>query len=939
MPTTYVAVDVETTGLNPDYDAIIEVGAVVFDRDGILEEFDSLVYPGRDIPAEITALTGITDEMVAHAPDLGSLRSSLRRLVGDHVVVGHNVAFDLAFLRAAYVGQNNQRVDTVTLASIMLPRLGRYSLGRVAAHLSLPVPDVGKDAGHRALGDARRTAQLFLALLSSAEAMSLSRLNEIVKSGRRLGWPETAFFEEALSTAAVDAFRRGASLGLETLYDPPPVNGRLLAGVEDEPRPIDADAIAGMLEPGSHFSRAFPDYEYREQQVTMVRRVAEAFNRGEHLFVEAGTGTGKSVAYLLPAAFWADLNDRPVVISTNTINLQDQLVNKDIPQLQRLLVFEVRAAVLKGKRNYLCTRLFEQMRHRGPSNAAEMTLYARILNWLPDSETGDLAEITLRGPDERLAWSRLSADNDGCKREICAQQRCPLHVSRARASRAHLIIVNHSLLLADVAAGSTIIPDYKDLVVDEAHHMEAAITDSLTFMADQRFTETLLDEINRPRAGLLGQAQSAVRAAVPPDMSGTLDAACDRLREQGALASTYLADFFDTVAFFMRDHVNARSQYSQSLRVTPATRTQPYWDEIEIAWDNLRKPMKSLADGLQSVAANLEQLSDRFDIADVEDLQVGLAHLARDLAEIHTQLEAIIFSPSDAWIYWIEAWRDRLSLHAAPLEVGPLFQEHIFNMKDAVVLTSATLRTANPGGDSGPQFDYIRARLNGGHASELAVGSPFDYQASTLIYLPTDIPEPNQPGYQRYVEQAIVDVAGALGGRTMALFTSYSQLAQTAKGIEEPLRRAGVSVLAQLEGASRQQILEQFKAPDARAVLLGTRSFWEGVDVPGEALQAVFLVKLPFDVPSDPVFAARSETFDSPFFEYSIPEAVLRFRQGFGRLIRRQDDEGIVIVLDKRVLTKRYGQLFLDALPDCTIVRQRAGRLAELAERWFARDR
>jgi DNA polymerase-3 subunit epsilon/ATP-dependent DNA helicase DinG len=405
------------------------------------------------------------------------------------------------------------------------------------------------------------------------------------------------------------------------------------------------------------------------------------------------------------------------------------------------------------------------------------------------------------------------------------------------------------------------------------------------------------------------------------------------------LAAAYLADFYDTVAFFMRDHVSARSQYSQRLRVTAATRTQPYWDEIEIAWDNMRKPLKHLADGLQAVAANLEDLSEQFDIADVEDLQVGVARLGRDLGEIHNQLEAIIFSPSEAWIYWIESWRDRLSLHAAPLEVGPLFEEHIFNTKDTVVLTSATLRTANPSSDDGPQFDYIRARLNGSHASELAVGSPFDYKASTLIYLPTDIPEPKQPGYQRYVEQAIVDVACALGGRSMALFTSYNQLAQTARGIEEPLRRANIAVLAQLEGASRQQILEQFKAPDARAVLLGTRSFWEGVDVPGAALQAVLLTKLPFDVPSDPVFAARSETFDSPFFEYSIPEAVLRFRQGFGRLIRRQNDEGIVIVLDKRVLTKRYGQLFLEALPDCTIVRQRASRLAELTERWFARER
>jgi DNA polymerase-3 subunit epsilon/ATP-dependent DNA helicase DinG len=248
------------------------------------------------------------------------------------------------------------------------------------------------------------------------------------------------------------------------------------------------------------------------------------------------------------------------------------------------------------------------------------------------------------------------------------------------------------------------------------------------------------------------------------------------------------------------------------------------------------------------------------------------------------------------------------------------------------------LRTAGSGRNEGATFDYLRERLHAHHAEELAVGSPFDFEASTLVYLPTDIPEPKQPGYQRYVEEAIIDVALALGGRTMALFTSYGQLSATARAIEQPLSDARINILAQSSGSSRQQLLAQFRAEDSRSVLLGTRSFWEGVDVPGDALQAVIIVKFPFDVPSDPVFAARSETFEYPFFEYSIPEAVLRFRQGFGRLIRRKDDKGVVVVLDKRILTKRYGQSFLDALPGCTVLRQRVDRLGELTLRWLNRE-
>ena len=304
-----------------------------------------------------------------------------------------------------------------------------------------------------------------------------------------------------------------------------------------------------------------------------------------------------------------------------------------------------------------------------------------------------------------------------------------------------------------------------------------------------------------------------------------------------------------------------------------------------------------------------------------------------------SRIAIIIAEPKNEMIYWVEVWKDRISLHAAPLHIGPLVEEHIFKAKETVILTSATMRTAGPQARGEPTFDYIKERLHGQDANELAVGSPFDYENATLLYLVTDIPEPNQPGYQRYLEEAIIDVAKALGGRTLVLFTAYGHLTQTARAVEGPLGAAGITVLAQSQGASRQQLLAQFKQEDSKSVLLGTRSFWEGVDVPGSALQAVLIAKIPFDVPSDPIFAARSETYDNAFFEYSVPEAVLRFRQGFGRLIRRQSDEGVVAILDKRVLTKRYGQMFLDALPNCTVLRQRNGRLGELTLRWLNRDK
>ena len=938
MQTTFVAVDVETTGLNPERDAIIEVAAIVFTSEGIEEEFSSFVYPQRDIPPEITNLTGITDEMVHDAPSIQMLRPKLRRVIGDLPIVGHNVGFDLGFLTRAFVGSGNHRLDTVKLASILLPDVPRYSLESLSISLNLSFSD--DDQHHRALADARLTVALFHLLLDKARDMGLAHLNEIVQTGRRINWPETLFFEEAMRDLAQHAFEKGeSSRPKRDLFNPPKVEGKTMGGAEDEEVVhIDTPIIAGMLSPNGNFAHQFPGYEHREQQVQMVEAVCEAFNQGLHLFIEAGTGTGKSIGYLLPAAFWAEANQRHVVVSTNTINLQDQLIFKDIPQLQAILPFEMRAAILKGKSNYICTRLFEQMRRRGPGSDDEMVVYARVLNWLPASDSGDRSELSLRSPGERLVWSRLSADNDACTRDICAENRCPLHIARQRAQKAHVLIVNHSLLLADVAAGNLVLPPFRELVVDEAHHLKAAVTDGLSFQADQRFLEMTLDEMTRPRAGELGVIQTAVRSSAP-NAADDFDASCEKIRQEAVLARQNLQDFFTAIEWFLKEHARGQSQYAQQLRLVPAIRTQPSYDEIEITWENFGQPLVRISDALIRLADIFANIASTHVIEDSADLGLGLTRMGQNLAETANYINSIISQPVEGWIYWIERYRDRITLHAAPLHIGPLVEEHLFNTKDAVVLASATLRTAKASYGTEPGFDYIRDRLHGFEATELAVGSPFDYNATTLVYLPTDIPEPNQPGYQRYVESAILDLATTLNGRTMALFTSYSQLNETAQAIAGPLQSAGIELLSQADGTSRQQLTEQFRRTGARAVLLGTRSFWEGVDIPGPALSALVIVRIPFDVPSDPVFAARSETFDNSFFEYSIPEAVLRFRQGFGRLIRRKDDEGIVLILDKRVISKRYGQMFLEALPDCVFLRQRIGRLSELTERWFSRER
>jgi DNA polymerase-3 subunit epsilon/ATP-dependent DNA helicase DinG len=315
---------------------------------------------------------------------------------------------------------------------------------------------------------------------------------------------------------------------------------------------------------------------------------------------------------------------------------------------------------------------------------------------------------------------------------------------------------------------------------------------------------------------------------------------------------------------------------------------------------------------------------------ELEDVQNSLGDLVRRLTEVQVNLGDLVSKPKPDMVYWVEHHPsgNRLSLQVAPLHVGPLMEKYLWHEKSSVILTSATLTTAG-------EFDYLRNRLNADEADELSVGSPFEYQTSAMLYLANDIPEPSDAnGHQRAIEHAIRQLAKATEGKMLVLFTSYSQLKRTSNAIGPGLAEAGILVYEQGEGASANTLLENFRGAD-RAVLLGTRSFWEGVDVPGDALSVLVIVKLPFDVPTEPIVAARSETFDDPFNEYNLPEAILRFRQGFGRLIRTQSDRGLVAVLDKRILTKRYGRSFLDSLPTCNVKVGPVSDLPKSAVNWL----
>ncbi|MDP1779367.1 MAG: helicase C-terminal domain-containing protein, partial [Anaerolineales bacterium] len=654
---------------------------------------------------------------------------------------------------------------------------------------------------------------------------------------------------------------------------------------------------------------------------------------GNHLMVEAGTGVGKSFAYLVPAAMFAVQNNTRVVVSTNTINLQDQLIKKDIPDLQAALSLDVRAAVMKGRANYLCPRRLEFMRTHGPSNANEMRVLAKIIVWKLDNHSGDRNEINLTGPIEREVWGRLSAEDDNCNTETCLGRMggtCPFHRAKQAAQSAHLLIVNHALLLSDVSTGSKVLPEYDYLIVDEAHHVESAVTSALSFRMTQNDLERMLKELGGSSAGLLGRLLTETLNTLRPSDFGLLQQKAKRATDQAFRLEQLSKEFFNVLGQFiaLQREGQPPSNYSWQMRIVPATRTLPGWDEVEIMWGQTSETMSLLLKSLDEIYKMLGEIYSAGH-ENVEDVMGSLSTLIRRMTEAEAASSGLMHKPSNELIYWVEVnpRGERLSLNAAPLRAGPLVEKHLWHEKACVVMASATMTTR---GD----FRYVRNTLAADEVETLALGSPFDYESSTLLYVANDIPEPNAHGYQQALDKAILSTAKTIGGRMLVLFTSYAALKKTAQAITGPLAREDIFVFEQGEGASPNTLLESFKSSD-RAVLLGTRSFWEGVDVPGDSLSMVVITKLPFGVPSDPIIAARSELYEDSFNEYYLPESILKFRQGFGRLIRTASDRGIVAVMDRRVLTKQYGKMFLESLPQCTSRQGPAAGLAKMAGEWL----
>jgi len=706
--------------------------------------------------------------------------------------------------------------------------------------------------------------------------------------------------------------------------------------------PIDYAELEGVFSGDGRIAAALPGFEERPEQLRMAFATAEAFNGGKLALVEAGTGTGKSLAYLVPALLWAEANRERVVVSTNTINLQEQLLSKDIPFLQRATGRSFKAALIKGRGQYLCLRRMEGARQEPGlfENAQEQEL-THIGEWTQKAEEGSRSELPFI-PSEAV-WEEVCSEFDQCLRVQCAHfGKCFFQQARRQAAQADLLVANHALVLTDLAiraqsgnySSAAILPPCERLIVDEAHHLEDVATRFFSMELSRFSFARPLNRLRHPRksdkgylpkllfklAGLLPSHESVLYGRLFEKIQ-EISAGCGELHGSGIVALEGVAA--DLEAFADK---KGRPKEGLRLRVTDSFAASAAWEGIRQRVEGLEKETRAVVAAIDGLLNECQALEEGF--------QEELLPLLTDIGAVHGRLEGLAdalqrFALREAnQCSWIEVAEGRIGrgrgtvcrLCCAPLQVAPLLRDALFDRHKTVVMTSATLAV-------GKSFRYFKKRVGldkyaADRLVELQLPSPFDFQRQALVAAPRDLPEPGSAEYPRMVRDMCERAIVAADGRTFVLFTAYSLLQAVFAEAAPVLGARGYRCLRQGE-ENRHRLLKIFAA-EPTSVLFATDSFWEGVDVPGRALEQIIITRLPFRVPTDPVLEARAEALEKaggdPFREYTVPQAVIRFKQGFGRLIRNRTDRGVVLILDSRVVNKNYGRIFLDSLPGPVMV-------------------
>ncbi len=862
-----------------------------------------LFDPAGEQPEQVVPRTRINV-----APSDVSTTDALCRFIGSDPIVTHSTHFDIVdnWLSEATV------VDVIDLARVAVPDLASYSLQSILSMLGM-----SQHRSHNVLEDARACGQAFLGLLDmlrACEASMLRGAGHLLESG---GLAAGRLLVELAGEARGCPRPDGESR-------PEPLRP------QDNPSEVEPEDCTALLQAGGPIAASIPCFEMRPGQLAMARLICRAFREQRHIMVEAGTGTGKSLAYLVPGVLHALATGERVVVSTHTLNLQEQLFKKDIPMLSQVTSKDFRAACIKGRNNYLCRR-------KWASAVTEAALVrererARLLAWLfswgSRTKTGDRQEINLPPSAENL-WLELAADTSSCAGARCpARKSCFVAAARAQAAASHLVITNHSLLFSDFKTDNQVLPKYSRLIVDEAHHLEEAATRHLgteldfyhiaSTLSTDGYLLSLKGRISTSRA-----FSSKAKAALLEAMDSGHKAAKSAVAALTDLGSALVSICFGN----QQEDVRTRRILAETFTKMP--------EAAGVALENTRYWLQQVFQQMKEAALALEDTDDD----DAGCIQAEITNLSQLISQWYALLPELISAEDPACVYWADWYPARgalgICLHAAPVEVGPLLRRLLFDNLKTVILTSATLSVDG-------RFSYAASRLGLDQCERFdfhQVPSTFSYKEQALLLVVEDLPDPNLTReFSAAVATFLLDLGKALGGRTLVLFTSNRMLKDVAQKIRADYADLGIELLAQGVDGARGHLTEQFRA-NSSSILFGSASFWEGVDLPGEELICVVLVRLPFWPPDVPVVQARMEAIakrgGDPFWEYALPEAVIRFKQGFGRLIRTASDKGAVVVLDPRMTRAKYSRVFVSSLPGPMCIRVSARQSISTLLEWL----
>ncbi|AOM82837.1 ATP-dependent DNA helicase DinG [Salisediminibacterium beveridgei] len=923
----FVILDLETTGVSYSKgDRIIQVAYQVIEDNETVKQFNSFIHSNKDIPSFIGTLTGISRTDLTDAPAFDEVAPEILKDLEQAYFVAHNVEFDLNFLNAAledagYMAFQGPVLDTVELARICFPTEESYRLVDLADKFSAVHLQP-----HQADSDVEATRVLFNAVMDRLKGLPEETLQHLITLSTFFKSDVTGLLETYADQTQAFGYERHRGLALKL------IDTSTNSSIE---RNIGADESSlSFLDNEAQMSKVMTDFEIRSSQYDMMTFVENTFQNNQIGLVEAGTGTGKTLAYLIPAVIQAVKNEKPTVISTETIQLQSQMLNKEWPVIQALFPFPVRAALLKGRSHYLCLQKFENLLREDPNaNYDRSIAKAQLLIWLLDTDTGDVEEVNLASTHYRF-WMDVSSDGVSCTTPKCPWfSRDYYQRARKNARTADIIITNHSLLLTDIRLSHQIIPSYETLVLDEAHHLEDTATRQFGVQLDYLAVIQLINSLNeKEQHGFLS-----------PELKKRLSNEIMSEYQEVQQTAERLYDDWNTL--FIELHQYGKKGQGDKIdtpkRSKIIQKEDEHWMPVQKMAQEVDVIYRRLISTFRRILVTIEEeaLDQGFLTSNERDIE-NLTTAFHAVEEQYSAFHDLLIIQDENHVIWLETEdkgkRHAITLRSAPVDVSDTLADELFAKNKRMILTSATMTVKSSFG-----FMIDRLGLEDFDVTTLQLPSPFDYEKQAALFVPTDMPMIQGTGERAYIDACayhLYRISEVTEGRMLVLFTSYDMLRKTYYTLRNMLDESYMLIAQGVQSASRQKLTKNFQQFD-RAILFGTSSFWEGVDIPGDHLSAIVMVRLPFSPPNDPVFKARSDALKdkggNPFMHLALPQAVLRFKQGFGRLIRKSTDRGAVIVLDRRIVTTRYGHFFAKSLQGIQVREESMDIIEEQLPKWI----